>query len=127
MGTLRDRARTDLDARQVKRDRPRRLRAGVSRDAHSVDGRANEVRGAISNVSSNLSSLRAVLVKVVRTTTEEADRRRGPRFKSGLRIQVTWRGKLRPNVTLADISEGGAWIRGVPELDEPDNTGDGQH
>ena len=89
----------------------------VSRDAHSVDGRANEVRGAISNVSSNLSSLRAVLVKVVRTTTEEADRRRGPRFKSGLRIQVTWRGKLRPNVTLADISEGGAWIRGVPELD----------
>jgi len=37
----------------------------VSRDADSVDGRANEVRGAISNVSSSLSSLQAILVKVV--------------------------------------------------------------
>jgi methyl-accepting chemotaxis protein len=89
----------------------------VSRDANSVDGRANEVRDAITNVSSNLSSLRAVLVKVVRTTTEDADRRRWPRFKSDLPIQVNCRGRMQSNATLADISEGGAWIRGVPELD----------
>jgi methyl-accepting chemotaxis protein len=88
----------------------------VSRDAGSVDGRASEVRGAITNVSSNLSSLRAVLVKVVRTTTEDADRRRWPRFKSSLPIQVNCRGRMQTNVSLADISEGGAWIRGMPEL-----------
>ena len=88
----------------------------VSRDANFVDGRANEVRGAISKVSSNLSSLRAILVKVVRTSTEEADRRRWPRVESSLPIQLNCRGRMHPNATLADISEGGAWIRGVPEL-----------
>jgi methyl-accepting chemotaxis protein len=88
----------------------------VSRDANSVDGRANEVRGAISNVSSNLSSLQAILVRVVRTSTEEADRRRWPRVASNLPIQVNCRGRMQPNAMLADISEGGAWIRGVPEL-----------
>jgi methyl-accepting chemotaxis protein len=88
----------------------------VSRDANFVDGRANEVRGAISKVSSNLSSLRAILVKVVRTSTEEADRRRWPRVESSLPIQLNCHGRMHPNATLADISEGGAWIRGVPEL-----------
>jgi methyl-accepting chemotaxis protein len=88
----------------------------VSRDANSVDGRANEVRGAISKVSSNLSSLRAILVKVVRTSTEEADRRRWPRVESSLPIQLNCRGRMHPSATLADISEGGAWIRGIPEL-----------
>ena len=75
------------------------------------------MRDAITNVSSNLSSLRAVLVRVVRTTTEDADRRRWPRFKSDLPIQVNCHGRIQSNATLADISEGGAWIRGVPELD----------
>jgi methyl-accepting chemotaxis protein len=89
----------------------------VSRDANSVDGRANEVRGAITDVSSNLSSLRAILVKVVRTSTEEADRRRWPRVKCSLPIKVNCRGRLQSNAMLADISEGGAWIRGVPELE----------
>ena len=88
----------------------------VSRDANFVDGRANEVRGAISKVSSNLSSLRAILVKVVRTSTEEADRRRWPRVESSLPILLNCHGRMHPNATLADISEGGAWIRGVPEL-----------
>jgi methyl-accepting chemotaxis protein len=89
----------------------------VSRDANSVDGRANEVRGAIGHVSSNLSSLQAILVKVVRTSTEEADRRRWPRVKCELPIKVTCRGRLQTNAMLADISEGGAWVKGVPELD----------
>ena len=39
------------------------------------------------------------------------------RFKSDLPIQVNCRGRMQTNATLADISEGGAWIRGVPELD----------
>jgi methyl-accepting chemotaxis protein len=88
----------------------------VSRDANSVDGRANEVRGAIGNVSSNLQSLRAILVKVVRTSTEEADRRRWPRVESRLPIRVNCRGRTQPDAILADISEGGAWILGIPEL-----------
>ena len=91
--------------------------ANVSRDANSVDGGASEVRRAISNVSSNLSSLQSVLVKVVRTSTEEANRRRWQRFHSNLSISVTCRGGGRPNAQLADISEGGAWITRVPDLE----------
>jgi methyl-accepting chemotaxis protein len=44
----------------------------VSRDASSVDTRAGEVRSAITGVSSSLSSLQSVLVKVIRTTTDDA-------------------------------------------------------
>ena len=46
--------------------------ANVSHHAHSVDTRASEVRSAITGVSSSLSSLQSVLVKVIRTTTEDA-------------------------------------------------------
>ncbi len=63
----------------------------VSRDANSVDGRANEVRDAISQVSTHLTSLRGILVKVVRTSTDEANRRRFPRFRSSLPIKVVCR------------------------------------
>jgi methyl-accepting chemotaxis protein len=89
----------------------------VSRDANSVDGRANEVRDAISQVSTHLTSLRGILVKVVRTSTEEANRRRFPRFRSSLPIKVVCQTRARPEAVLSDISEGGAWIKGVPDLD----------
>jgi methyl-accepting chemotaxis protein len=89
----------------------------VSRDANSVDGRANEVRDAISQVSTHLTSLRGILVKVVRTSTEEANRRRFPRFRSSLPIKVVCRTRPRPEAVLSDISEGGAWIKGVPDLE----------
>jgi methyl-accepting chemotaxis protein len=45
--------------------------SNVSRDAGSVDGRANEVRHAIDGVSSNLLSLRSVLIRVVRDSAEQ--------------------------------------------------------
>jgi hypothetical protein len=82
-----------------------------------VDGRANDVRDAISQVSTHLKSLRAILVRVVRTSSEEADRRRFPRFKSTLPITVTCRSRAWPEAMLSDISEGGAWIKGVPDFD----------
>jgi methyl-accepting chemotaxis protein len=61
----------------------------VSRDANSVDARATEVRSAIVGVSSNLSSLQSVLVGVIRTITDDADRPQGPRYKADLPIRVT--------------------------------------
>ena len=61
----------------------------VSRDANSVDARATEVRGAIAGVSSNLSSLQSVLVGVIRTITDDADRPQGPRYKADLPIRAT--------------------------------------
>jgi methyl-accepting chemotaxis protein len=54
----------------------------VSRDANSVDTRAGEVRSAITGVSSSLSSLRSVLVKVIRAATDDADHGQGPGAKA---------------------------------------------
>ncbi|MBV9560425.1 MAG: HAMP domain-containing protein [Bradyrhizobium sp.] len=88
----------------------------VSRDANSVDGRASDVRRAITQVSSNLGSLQSILVRVVRTSTEEANRRRWQRFHSSLPISITCRAGAQPGAALTDISEGGAWIKGVPDL-----------
>jgi methyl-accepting chemotaxis protein len=48
--------------------------AYVSRDARAVNDCAEGVQKAIAGVSSNISNLRSVLISVVRTSTEEADR-----------------------------------------------------
>jgi methyl-accepting chemotaxis protein len=48
--------------------------AYVSRDARAVNDCAEGVQKAIAGVSSNISNLRSVLIGVVRTSTEEADR-----------------------------------------------------
>ncbi|WP_257167272.1 methyl-accepting chemotaxis protein [Bradyrhizobium sp. SRS-191] len=87
----------------------------VGKDAGMVNDRAAEVRSAIGDVASSLTSLRTTLVKVVRTTTAEADRRHAPRFKSSLPIKVIDNTKGMVKADLVDISEGGAWFRFEPE------------
>ncbi|MGJ4948631.1 methyl-accepting chemotaxis protein [Bradyrhizobium sp. HKCCYLS20291] len=87
----------------------------VGKDAGMVNDRAAEVRGAIGNVASSLTALKATLVKVVRTTTTEADRRQSPRLRSSLPIKVVDDRKGPVKADLVDISEGGAWFRFQPE------------
>jgi hypothetical protein len=91
--------------------------ANVGRDAGAVDDRAAEVRSAIGNVAASLSSLRSTLVKVVRTTTTEANRRQWPRVKANRPVKITSPGIGRLDATLVDISEGGAWIRAQHSLE----------
>jgi methyl-accepting chemotaxis protein len=85
--------------------------ANVGRDAGAVDDRAAQVRTAIGSVAASLSSLRSTLVKVVRTTTTEANRRQWPRIKANRPVTMTSPGIGRLSAMLVDISEGGAWIR----------------
>ncbi|CCD99251.1 methyl-accepting chemotaxis protein [Bradyrhizobium sp. STM 3809] len=87
----------------------------VGKDAGMVNDRAAEVRSAIGEVASNLTTLRATLVRVVRTTTAEADRRNAPRVRSNLPIKVIDDRKRPVKAELVDISEGGAWFRFEPE------------
>ncbi|CAL80270.1 putative methyl-accepting chemotaxis receptor/sensory transducer [Bradyrhizobium sp. ORS 278] len=87
----------------------------VGKDAGMVNDRAAEVRSAIGNVASSLTALRATLVKVVRTTTVEADRRQSPRFRTSLPIKVIDARKGPVKAELVDISEGGALFRFDPE------------
>ena len=83
----------------------------VSRDANSVDARATDVRSAIAGVSTNLTSLKSSLVKIIRTTTDDADRRQWPRYKADMPIRVTGPAGKELQASLVNISAAGAWIR----------------
>jgi methyl-accepting chemotaxis protein len=83
----------------------------VSRDANSVDARATDVRSAITGVSTNLSSLKSNLVKVIRTITDDADRRQWPRYKADMQIRIIGPAGKELQASLVNISAAGAWIR----------------
>ncbi|QIP07012.1 methyl-accepting chemotaxis protein [Bradyrhizobium symbiodeficiens] len=90
--------------------------AHVSRDADSVNERASEMRQAISSVSSNLASLKSVLVRTVRSSATEVDRRASKRYPADLQVSVIDSRQATHETTLVDISEGGAWIRCAPQI-----------
>ncbi|AWM04004.1 methyl-accepting chemotaxis protein [Bradyrhizobium amphicarpaeae] len=88
----------------------------VSRNADSVNERAGEMHDAIAGVSVDLSSLKSVLVRTVRSSTADVDRRSSPRHPTDLQVSVTDSRNAVHGTTLVDLSEGGAWIRCAPKL-----------
>ncbi|MGA7803587.1 methyl-accepting chemotaxis protein [Bradyrhizobium sp.] len=88
--------------------------AHVSRDADAVSDRAAGVREAISAVASNVSDLKELLVRVVRTSADEADRRDERRHRADLPAQIVGRGQS--SARIIDISEGGAFVAGKLDL-----------
>ena len=80
----------------------------VSHEADAVGARAVEVREAIANVTRDVEALRGVLVRVVRTSTDDADRRLFPRYALKLGVEVTDQSGKRIAAKLLDLSEGGA-------------------
>jgi methyl-accepting chemotaxis protein len=69
------------------------------------------VRQAISEVTSNLSKLKSALVKVVRSSPEEVDRRVAHRQPVSLPVRVSIGGRQSAG-TVLNLSEGGALIAG---------------
>jgi methyl-accepting chemotaxis protein len=88
----------------------------VSRDAATVGEQSAGVREAIATVTTNVEALRSVLVRVVRTSTVEADRRKHPRHAVDLGARIVGGGGAR----VADISEGGLWLKGQAGLKNGD-------
>ncbi|HYD71457.1 methyl-accepting chemotaxis protein [Azospirillum sp.] len=91
------------------------LIASVSRDADETRGQATEVHANSDEVAGSIQALRQVLVRVVRTSTKDADRRMAMRYRCDSDCIVRAGGgdcKAR----LQDISEGGATIVGGPNL-----------
>lgn len=84
----------------------------VSRDAASAGDQSAQVRTAIAGVTTKVESLRTILVRVVRTSTAEADRRTQRRYRVDLGARVVG----GPAVRVADISEGGVWLTGKAGL-----------
>jgi methyl-accepting chemotaxis protein len=83
----------------------------VSREADSVGNSAAEVRAAISSVTKNVEGLRQILVRVVRTSTEDANRRKFPRFAIQASVELHAGTGGRVDASLIDASEGGAHVR----------------
>ncbi|MFN7194641.1 MAG: PilZ domain-containing protein, partial [Rhodospirillales bacterium] len=83
----------------------------VSREAEAVGASAERVQNAVASVTANLGTLRQVLVRVVRTSTEEADRRKHKRFSVRASIEFANGQGQRVDAKLVDISQGGAQLQ----------------
>jgi ABC-type transporter Mla subunit MlaD len=90
--------------------------ASVSCGAEGVSVRAVEVQGAISAVSANVAALRSILVRVVRTVSTDTDRRGSPRLRVDMPVVVTNSRGSQTTSRLIDVSEGGARIASVSDL-----------
>jgi ABC-type transporter Mla subunit MlaD len=89
--------------------------AEVSAEARQTGERADEVRVLAGEVASSIETLKQALVRAVRTSTVEVNRRRKPRFAVDRQGWLRAAG-LDTAVKIANLSEGGAMIDGALEL-----------
>lgn len=86
----------------------------VSEGARDVSARASDMQEAIANASTDILALRSILVRVVRTSSNDADRREFPRFRVDAPVAISDSRSMRASSTLLDVSEGGARIVAIP-------------
>uniref|UniRef100_UPI003D73DBA6 PilZ domain-containing protein n=1 Tax=Azospirillum sp. TaxID=34012 RepID=UPI003D73DBA6 len=86
--------------------------AEVSTEADLTGRQASYVGGASDDVAQAIERLRTVLVRVVRTSTSDADRRGDPRFAVEAPCAVALGGREQGAV-IGNLSRGGAMLRGV--------------
>ncbi|CAH2601955.1 HAMP domain-containing protein [Rhodovastum atsumiense] len=84
--------------------------AEVSAEAERTDQNAGSVQQGAAGLSVAMAELRRTVVRVVRTSTSEVDRRQDLRHSVNLPGQVTVAGGGARPVRVADISHGGARI-----------------
>jgi methyl-accepting chemotaxis protein len=83
----------------------------VSAQAGSVESSAADVRAAVASVTNEIATLRDTLVRVVRTSTTEADRRAYPRYAIAAGVELSDASGKRIEASLIDASERGACLR----------------
>ncbi|KJB94544.1 globin-coupled sensor protein [Skermanella aerolata] len=84
----------------------------VSSEVLQTGIQAGQVKTNSGEVAVSIEELRRVLVRVVRTSTVEANRRRMVRYRVDERCSVEF-GTERRTAKLEDLSEGGAMIAGI--------------
>ena len=87
--------------------------AEVSRDAVAVGTQAGEMREGSAGLATSIETLRQTVVRVVRTATADADRRKDPRATVDEACTVQMQSGTHVRARIRDISRGGAWIAGV--------------
>jgi hypothetical protein len=83
----------------------------VAAEADSAGQRAKEVEDVCSDVSENVHELEGSFVRIVRTSSEDTNRRISPRHEVKCRGRIEIEGKVS-NVEIIDLSIGGAKLRG---------------
>lgn len=84
--------------------------SGMTRD---VETRAAALRRAARDADAAMGELRGTLIRLVRESTEEVDRRRHPRVAVDAAAIIEANG-TRHEVRLINVSEGGAAVEGAP-------------
>jgi methyl-accepting chemotaxis protein len=79
----------------------------VSREADEVGHRSTEVKVAVNSVSKNIDQLKSVLVRAVRTSTDDANRRNDPRYPLQVTARLEGVAGINDAITI-DISASGA-------------------
>ncbi|MGY3454050.1 methyl-accepting chemotaxis protein [Bradyrhizobium sp. USDA 4353] len=83
--------------------------ASVSREASETGRRASQIRDGSLDIAKKVDLLRETLVRVIRTSTGDVDRRRSSRAEIGRPGVITTDGKII-NVIVRDLSLGGAMV-----------------
>ena len=96
--------------------------ADVSREAGANGAQAAEVKAASAAVAAGIAELSRRIVQVVRTATEDADRRKDPRVTTDLPCTLALQHGVRQTARLRNVSAGGAEIVGATAL-APGTTG----
>lgn len=86
--------------------------AEVSHEAETTGGQATEVQESTVILDAAVADLKGAVIRMVRTSSTEVDRRKAPRVAVALACRVATGGGASQAATLRDISEGGAWIVG---------------
>jgi methyl-accepting chemotaxis protein len=110
IGVTREIARTVDETSQAAREVATQI-VTVSNEAIETGRRASEIRDGAAEIAGKVDSLRSILVRVIRTSTADVDRRMFARLDIGRQGNATIRGKT-VRVMVRDLSEGGAMIDG---------------
>ncbi len=87
----------------------------VSTDAQSTGAAADDVRAKADQVAVSINGLRTDIVRVIRTSTRDADRRRAQRFAVNQAASLTVGGRAL-SVTVENLSAGGALLAATTEV-----------
>jgi methyl-accepting chemotaxis protein len=88
----------------------------VSTEAEQTGRHAADVREIAAALNTAVGDLRHSVIRVVRTSTTEVDRRRVVRHQVDLPCRLSVPGQAVSSAHVIDISEGGASLRGGPSL-----------
>ncbi|MGC1411514.1 MAG: methyl-accepting chemotaxis protein [Acetobacteraceae bacterium] len=88
----------------------------VSSEAERADRQAGAVQDDTGGLNAAVMELKQSLIRVVRTSTAEVDRRTSGRHSADLPCRLTIAGRMH-DARIADISEGGARVHGAPAIE----------